>query len=253
MDDGGVLVAVFIAANCGWCANAADSAREAIKLGMHERALKILNARLDEKPSDVDAHLALAECYFAMRDFSAADTSLDRVLVLKPGYTYQVGSAYHSAGERAMRNNRLAEAKMLYDKAIANAPAFKKQVAGKYMIIGNGLLAQGQINEALMAYYQEVSINPKANRNEIAERLFNRGKNYLGSNDAMAENLFSRASSIDSSYAGKVSQAKNDYAQSLLARAKASTKESEKEELKKLAVKYGVSLEKANKEVPSRQ
>jgi tetratricopeptide (TPR) repeat protein len=245
-----LLLAVLILsvqAGSVWSATSLDSARESIRLGKYDRALKLLNAALEENPIDTDAHLAMTEYYLALQDYRSAELSTERVLVLNPSYAPAVGQAYYAAGERAMKQNQPPQALALYETAIAVDPALKSRVKGKYMTIGNDLLARGRFTTALSAYTQEIWINP-AVKKTVADTVFSRGQALLGSNDKAAEMLFSHAVSLDSSYGPKVAQAKTSYGQDLLSRAKTTTGE-ERRRLKEQSLRY-VSKEVADQAVP---
>ena len=220
-----LVLILFFQAGAAWSANAlVEDTREAIRLGQYDRALKLLEAALEENPLDTNAHLLMTEYYLAIQDYGSAELSTERTLVLNRSYTPLVAQAYYVAGERAMRRNQLPQALALYETAVALDPAVRSRVRGKYLIIGNDLLTRGVFTTALSAYTQEIGLNP-AVKKTVAETVFLRGQSLLGSNDRSAEMLFSYAVSLDSSYGPKVAKTKVDYEQDLLSHAQAAPDE----------------------------
>jgi tetratricopeptide (TPR) repeat protein len=242
-----VVLILFLQAGTVWSANLVEDTREAIRLGKYDRALKLLNAALEENSVDTNAHLLMTEYYLAIQDYDSAELSTERTLVLNRSYAPVVAQAYYLAGERAMRRNQPPQALALYETAIAIDPALRGRVKGKYMIIGDDLLNRGVFTTALRAYTQEIGLNP-ATKKSVADTVFPRGQSLLGNDDKAAEMLFSYAVSLDSSYGPKVAKAKADYGLGLLSRAQAATGE-ERSRLKEQSLRY-VSKEIADQAVP---
>jgi tetratricopeptide (TPR) repeat protein len=242
-----VALICSLAVGGAWSATPLESAREAIRVGKYDAALKFLDAALEENPVDTNAHLGMTEYYLSLQNYSEAELSAERTLVLNPSYATVVGQAYYAAGERAVKSNQPSHALALYETAVSVAPALKNQVRGKYTIIGNSLMAKEKFSTALSAYTQEIAVNPTAKKG-IADFVFLTGQSLLASNEKAAERLFSYSASLDSSYSPKVAQAKADYGQELLTHAKAATGE-ERRRLKEQSLRY-VSKEVADQAIP---
>jgi len=221
-----LLTLIFVLhAGAVWSAGSlVEDTREAIRLGKYDRALKFLEAALEENPLDTNAHLLMTEYYLAIQNYGSAELSVERTLVLNRNYAPLVAQAYCLAGERAMKRNQLPQALALYETAVALDPAVKGRVKGKYLVIGNDLLTRGVFATALSAYTQEIGINSSAKK-AVADTVFLRGQSLIGSNEKAAETLFSYAVSLDSSYGPKVAKAKEDYGLDLLSRAQTDTGE----------------------------
>jgi tetratricopeptide (TPR) repeat protein len=243
-----LLVVLIILLQVGtlWSAGLVEDTREAIRLGKYDRALKLIDAALEENPLDTNAHLLMTEYCLTVQDYGSAELSTERTLVLNRSYAPLVAQAYYVAGERAMRNH-LPQALALYETAVAIDPAFRSRVKGRYMIIGNDLLIRGIFATALSAYTQEIGLDPAAKK-AVADTVFLRAQSLIGSNDKAAETLFSYVVSLDSSYGPKVAKAKGDYGLDLLGRAQAATGE-ERRRLKEQSLRY-VPKEIADQAVP---
>ncbi len=242
-----VAVIFFLQTGVVWPTTPVEDTREAIRLGKYDRALRLLDAALDENPTDTNAHLLMTEYYLALQDYGSAELSTERTLVLNRSYAPLVAQAYYIAGERAMNRNQPAQALALYETAVALDPDFKSRVKGKYVTVGNGLLAQRKFDAALSAYVQEVGLNPTA-KTSIADAVFAHGQSLLGNDDKAAEKLFAYAVSLDSSYSPKAARARLDYGLDLLRRARTATGE-ERRRLREQSLRY-VSREVADQTVP---
>ena len=69
-----------------------------------ERELVIYQARLDKKPNDLDARVAIAQVYSRMGNKTAAVAELKKVLEIKSDYwdaLFQLGLVYLNANEKA--------------------------------------------------------------------------------------------------------------------------------------------------------
>ncbi len=243
-----VAVIFFLQTGVVWPTTLVEDTREAMRLGKYDRALKLLEAALDQNPVDTNAHLLMTEYYLAIEDFRSAELSTERTLVLNRSYAPLVAQAYYVAGERATNRNQPAQALALYETAIALDPAFRSRVKGKYVAIANDLLAQRRLNAALSAYAQEVGLDPAAKKS-VADAAFAHGQSLVGNNDQAAEKLFSYAVSLDSSYGPKAAKVKSDYGLDLLRRALEATGE-ERQRLKEQSLRY-VPKEIADQAVPS--
>ena len=217
-----VALILCLLAGAGWSATPLENAREAIRLGRLDGALKILTAALQENPVDTNAHLGMTEYYLAIRDYPEAGLAAERTIVLNPGYATVVGHAYYAAAERAVKSNQPSRALALYETAFAFTPPLKNQARGKYLAIGDGLLARGSFSTAINAYTREISLNPAAKR-VIADSVFLKGQSLLGINDKDADRLFAYSASLDPSYGPRAAQARTDYAHDLLNRASLAT------------------------------
>lgn len=260
-----LLVASIFLFHAGavWCANLVDDTREAIRLGKYDRALRLLDAALDENPVDTNAHLLMTEYYLAIQDYGAAELSTERTLVLNRGYAPLVAQAYYIAGEKAAGRKQPARALALYETAVALDPAFRGRMKGKYMALADDLVARRRVAAALSAYNRELEINP-AGRKSIAVAALAHGQSLLESNgkvtgragepageratERAAEKLFSYAASLDPSCGPGAAVARLAYGLDLLKRAQAATGE-ERRRLREQSLRY-VSKETADQALP---
>jgi tetratricopeptide (TPR) repeat protein len=239
---------LFLQVGYAWSATAAENAREAIRVGKYDQALKIIDGMLDENPIDPNAHLEMTEYYLALQDYRAAELSCERTLVANRSYAPHVAQVYYGAAERAMKQNQLPQALALYETAITLDGNLKNWVRGKYLSIGHGLLARGKFATAVSAYNQEIGLNPVVKKT-IADTVFPFGFSLLGTNDKVAEMLLSYAVSLDSSYSPKATQVRMDYGLDLLNRARVATGE-QRWKLREQSLRY-VSKDIVDIEVPA--
>jgi tetratricopeptide (TPR) repeat protein len=242
-----VILILFLQVGAAWSVSPIESAREAIKLGKYDQALKIIDGMLYENPIDPNAHLVMTEYYLALQDYRSAELSCERTLVANKGWAPYVGQAYYYAAERAMKQSQFPHALALYETAIALDGNLKNWVKGKFLNIGNGLLTKGKFTTAVSAYNQEIGLNPAAKKT-VANTVFPWGESFLGTNDKVAEMLLSYTVSMDSTYGPKVAQIRMDYGLDLLERAKAATGQ-ERRKLRDMSLHY-VSKDIVDQAVP---
>jgi tetratricopeptide (TPR) repeat protein len=241
------VLILCLAAGAGWSATSLETAREAIRFGKYDGALKILTSALQENPVDTNAHLGMTEYYLALQNYPEAQLSAERTIVLNPAYATVVGHAYYAAGDRSMKLNQPSRSLALYETALAFAPTLKSQARGKYLAVGNALTAKGSFPTAISAYTQEIGLNPAAKK-IIADSVFLKGQSLLGTDDKDADRLFAYSTSLDSSYGPRAAQARTDYGLDLINRAKVASGE-ERMKLREHALRY-LSKEIVDQAVP---
>ena len=187
-----------------------DRAEGYVKVKMYGDAINELRKVVNDNPTNAKAHLMLGDCYLATNSPSSALESYERYSILKPG---------------------------------------SSEMSKKFFQLGDGFLAKGQYDDAKRSYDKAASSNTNY-RKMAANSFFSKGRTLLFNSDTnAAERLFAYACSLDGSYVGRVSQAKTDYATTLLARAKNSRGE-ERKRLKEQAIRYGIVASEAEKAVP---
>ncbi len=99
---------VFLALLAATSASVADSAREMLSAGRIDEAIAELNGRLSSAPADAESANLLCRAYFALEDWSRAETSCKKAAALDPNngrFHLWLGRVY---GEKAERTNLVA-------------------------------------------------------------------------------------------------------------------------------------------------
>ena len=104
--------------------------------------------RLNDKPTDVEAHFQLGVCYINIGNFSAADERFGSAVRLDAEYGYKIGEKYKIVGDEALQNGRTNKALKLYKKAVKYQPNLKKPIAQKCFAVGKDYLNKYQSGRA---------------------------------------------------------------------------------------------------------
>jgi tetratricopeptide (TPR) repeat protein len=135
---------------------------------MYPQAIELLVKRINEKPTDVEAHFQLGICHANTGSLTKADKWFVRTVELKPDYGYKIGGECKTIGDKALNNGDYGRAKDLYQLAIKYQPNLK----GK-----------------------------------IAKDCFDQGQNHFNyKNYGPADSIFTLAAAFDSSYNQQISE-----------------------------------------------
>jgi len=136
--------------------------------GMYPQAIELLNKRINEKPTDAEAHYQLGICYVNTGDFRRADERFGSAVRLKSDYGYQIGGKYKNAGTEALNKGNTGQAQNLYQKAVQYQPNLKADIAKECFSAGEKYLNQHQSNVAdgllSMAVKYDASLEKEKNR-----------------------------------------------------------------------------------------
>jgi tetratricopeptide (TPR) repeat protein len=143
-------------------------AKSFITARMYPQAIELLDKRINEKPTDVEAHFQLGICHTNTGSLTKANTRFVRTVELNPGYGYKIGGECKTIGDKALNNGDYGQAKSLYQLAIKYQPNLK----GK-----------------------------------IAKDCFDQGQNHFNyKNYGPADSIFTLAAAFDSSYNQQISE-----------------------------------------------
>jgi len=96
---------------------------------MYQQAIELLVKRINEKPTDVEAHFQLGICHINTGSLTKADTWFVRTVGLKPDYGYKIGGECKTMGDEALNHGDYGRAKNLYQLAIKYQPSLKEKIA----------------------------------------------------------------------------------------------------------------------------
>jgi tetratricopeptide (TPR) repeat protein len=218
-------------------------AKEFMTAGMYPQAIELLNKRINDKPTDAEAHFQLGVCYVNTGNYSRADERFGSAVKLKPDYGYQIGGKYKKVGDEALNKGNTGQAQSLYQKAVQYQPDLKAdiakecfsagekylnqnqsntadgllsmavklkpdygyQIGGKYKKAGTVALNKGRTGQAQSLYQKAVQYQPDL-KSGIVKEVFSQGKSLFdkGQYD-MADNVFSVAIAFDSSLSQQIS------------------------------------------------
>ncbi len=232
-----LLFLAYASPSSAWFESDVDKAKEFMQAGMYPQAIELLKKRINDKPTDAEAHFQLAICFINTGNYGGADERFASALRIKSDYGYQVGGHYKKAGIDALNKGRTGQAQTLLEKAVQYQPDLKKEIAGHYKSVGTDYLNKGRRREALTFFRKAGDYQPNLKK-EIAKECFAAGKSYLDQDQSsVADSLFSMAVAYDSSLSGDKKKITQEYGKKLLAIAKEKPKEERKKYVDE-ALKY---------------
>ena len=96
-----VIVVLSVSTNAfSW--GEVKKAREFMQAGMYPQAFELLTKRINDKPSDGEAHFQLGVCFINTGNYSKADERFGSAVRLKPDYGYKLGGQYQKAGNEKL-------------------------------------------------------------------------------------------------------------------------------------------------------
>lgn len=162
--------------------NDVKKAKEFMTAGMYPQAVELLNKRINDKPTDAEAHFQLGICYIITGNYGGADERFGSAVRLKSDYGFQIGGEYKKAGSTALSKGQVSQSQNLFAKAVEYQPNLRK---------------------------------------EVAQDCFTAGKSYMNrGQSSVADGLFSVASRYDGSLANEINQITTAYGKRLLETAK---------------------------------
>lgn len=123
-------------------------AKEFMTAGMYPQAIELLNKRINEKPTDAEAHFQLGVCYINTGNYSRADERFGSAVKLKADYGYKIGGKYKKVGDEALNKGNAGRAQSLYQKAVQYQPDLKANIAKECFSAGEKYLNQHQSSTA---------------------------------------------------------------------------------------------------------
>jgi len=177
-------------------------AKEFMSAGMYPQAIELLNKRINDKPTDAEAHFQLGVCYINTGNYSRADQRFGSAVKLKPDYGYQIGGKYKKVGDEALNKGNTGRAQSLYQKAVQYQPDLKSGIVKETFSQGKGFFDKGQYDLADNVFSVEIAFDASFSQ-EICDMYFNLGK----SADAeQGIDLFHRAKNYSSSHNQEIGQ-----------------------------------------------
>jgi len=119
-----------------------EKANEFMKAGMYPQAIELLKKRIDDKPSDGQAHFQLGICYIHTNMFTKADKRFASAVQLNSDYGFQIADEYKKVGINNLQNGHIVTTDKLFKKAFKYQPNLRTDIAKKIFDEGKTRLLQ---------------------------------------------------------------------------------------------------------------
>jgi cytochrome c len=150
-----VFVAVVIFALTGCGSQNLDKARDFIKLGMYEDAVKLLRLEIQEEPKNEEAHYLMGVAHLHMGQELSASESFERAIQLDDDLHSEVSEAYYLVGVEKLDEGKQPQAVYFFVKAKQRDPAIAKKIAELFFNKGSGLAKSSLDRTIMLAYLKQ--------------------------------------------------------------------------------------------------
>jgi len=140
--------------------NDVAKAEEFMAADFYPEAIALLEKRINDNPSDVEAHYQLGLCFINTGNFSRADNRFASAVTLDPDYGDIIGAEYKWIGDEALQNGRANEALNLYNSAIKYQPDLMNEIAQDAFSLGLAFLDQNNYKLADITFYIATTFDP---------------------------------------------------------------------------------------------
>jgi tetratricopeptide (TPR) repeat protein len=179
-------------------------AKDFMAAGMYPQAIELLNKRINDEPTDADAHFVLATAYLQTGNLKGADERFASAVRLKPDYGYQIGGEFKKGGDQALNAGDTSKAEVLYKRAVNYQPNLGAEISKAVYDKGKTQFDQGQFARA-KSYFVMANTFSTSRGPEIGTMYFENGKAlFEKSQYDQADEMFSTALLFDSSIGQKV-------------------------------------------------
>ena len=126
-------------------------AKEFMAAGMFPQAIELLKKRINDKPTDAEAHYTLGVCYINTGNFSQAEERFASAVRLEPDYGFKIGGDFKKVADDALKQWDLDQAERLYHQALKYNPKladaeFQKQLG--YRCLKKAVESSGATRES---------------------------------------------------------------------------------------------------------
>jgi tetratricopeptide (TPR) repeat protein len=170
---------------------------------MYPQAIELLNKRINDEPTDADAHFVLATAYLQTGNLKGADERFASAVRLKPDYGYQIGGEFKKGGDAALQEGNTNKAISLYNSAIRYQPNLKEPIGNALFEKGKAFADSGNDAKAIEAHKYAYSILPSLGP-KLGKFYGDKATNAKQSSDKAR--MLRTASEFDSSYKAEASK-----------------------------------------------
>jgi tetratricopeptide (TPR) repeat protein len=168
---------------------AVKEAKDFMEMGVYSQAIELLNKRINENPSDAEAHLLFGECYLNQGDYLKAKGQFDNALKLNSNLSNRIGLLYKKSGDKAKDTSQMEAALNLYQEAISYHPNLKEQIIKEVYEQGMRDFDKGEYDLADHRFSLATSFDKTLNK-EFSTLFFDLGKNV---DEELCISLFRKA------------------------------------------------------------
>jgi tetratricopeptide (TPR) repeat protein len=180
---------MFSGSYCAVLNQDVKEAKNFMEMGMYSQAIELLNKRINENPSDAEAHLLLGECYLNQGDYLKAKGQFDNALKLNSNLSNRIGLLYKKYGDNANDTSQMEAALNLYQEAISYHLNLKEQIIKEVYDQGMMDFDRGEYDLADHRFSLAASFDNTLNK-EFSALFFDLGKNL---DEELCISLFRKA------------------------------------------------------------
>jgi tetratricopeptide (TPR) repeat protein len=155
-------------------------AKDFMAAGMYPQAIELLNKRINDEPTDAEAHFVLATCYVQTGNFKGADERFASAVRLQPDYGYKIGAEYKKVGDQALSAGDTGRAEVLYKRAMNYQPKLGGEISKAVYDKGKAQFDQGQYDRADSLFALASQFDPSV-RQKASDLFFSKGQSVSGS------------------------------------------------------------------------
>ena len=170
------VLLLFATLNCTVLNQDVKEAKNLMTLGEYSKAIELFNKKIDENPSDSEAHFLVGECYLNQGNYDKAKTKFDDSIALKLELSNRVAKLYKDAGDKALNSKKENVALSLYQEAIFYQPNSKDIIVKELYDQGMRDFEIGEYQKADLRFNLASSLDKTLNH-EFSDLFFNSGKN----------------------------------------------------------------------------
>lgn len=140
-------------------------AKDFMKAGMYPQAVSQLEKRINEKPSDEEAHFLLGICFLQTNDFNSAEDRFNSAYRLEPDYGNKIGEEFWKIGKIFLEKENISVASSLFSKAVKYQEQLSKRIANEFFTKGKLYFERNEIQTSdylfSLAHNYDTSIDSK--------------------------------------------------------------------------------------------
>ena len=168
-----LLLIIHAAPAFAW--NEVKKAKEFMAAGMYPQAIELLDKRINDKPTDAEAHYQLGICYINTGNYHKADKRFASAVRLQPDYGYKIGGEYKKAGTENLNKGQTRQVRELFNQAIKYQPNLKQSIVKEAFTQGKNLFDQSQYNAAESRFKVALALNASLGK-QVCDMYFELGQ-----------------------------------------------------------------------------
>lgn len=184
----GIFLLILVLPGHAFFSTDVIKAKEFMEAGMYPQAIELLNKRVNDKPTDAEAHYQLGMCYLHTWEWGPMLERFDSAVKLKADYGYQIGGKFKQAGDVAYAKGDPG-AIAFYRYAVKYQPDLKSVIVKQFFGQGKAFFDSGQYDLADRMFSMATKVD-SALKQKICDMYFRLGQE-AGDNECKA--LYGRA------------------------------------------------------------